>query len=154
MNTSKRLDTAAKHGVFKYHLKCHRIQLIHLCFADDLLIFSKGDLKSVDGIQNVLKIFYSFSSLQFNSAKIELFSVGISRAVLEEIQQATGFKIGTLLVRYLGVPLVTRRLTANDCAPLVEKFFARMNGWAAKFLTYARRLQLIQSVLYNVSNFW
>ena len=62
--------------------------------------------------------------------------------------------MGSLPVRYLGVPLVTRKLTANDCAPLVEKITARIKGWVAKSLTYVGHLQLIQSVLFSVSNYW
>ena len=118
---SKLLDAAAKHGVFNFHPKCHKIQLTHLCFADDLLIFSKGSLDSIMGIQKVLELFYSYSGLQLNNTKIELFSSGVSKAVLGEMHQNTRFKIGLLLVRYLGVPLVIRRLTKNDCAPLVER---------------------------------
>ena len=62
--------------------------------------------------------------------------------------------MGSLPVKYLGVPLVIRRLTAVDCAPLVKKITARIKGWAAKFFTYAGRLQRIQSVLFSVSNYW
>ncbi|GJV86697.1 RNA-directed DNA polymerase, eukaryota, reverse transcriptase zinc-binding domain protein [Tanacetum coccineum] len=36
---------------FKYHFGCKKIKLIHVCFADDLLIFCNGDKSSV----NVLK---------------------------------------------------------------------------------------------------
>ena len=59
---------------------------------------------------------------------------------MEEIQKETGFKIGTLPVRYLGVPLVTRRLTTKDCEPLVGKITTRINSWSAKMLLYAGRL--------------
>ena len=44
-----------------------------------------------------------------------------------EIHQVTGFKMGTLPVKYLGVPLVTKRLSERDCAPLVEKIIVRIN---------------------------
>ena len=60
---SRLLDAAAIHGVFKFHLKCKRIKLTHLCFADDLLIFFKGTLDSILGIQKVLNLFYT---LDFN----------------------------------------------------------------------------------------
>ena len=151
---SKLLDAAAKNGVFSFHPKCHRIQLTHLCFADDLLIFSKGNLDSIMGIQKVLELFFSYSGLQLNNTKTELFSSGVSWVGLEEMHQNTGFKIGLLPVRYLGVPLVTRRLTKNDCAPLVERITAKIKGWAVKFLSFAGRLQLIQSVLFSVYNYW
>ena len=32
---------------FKYHPKCSKLDITHLCFADDLLIFSRGDLNSI-----------------------------------------------------------------------------------------------------------
>ena len=92
------LDAAAQNGVFSYHSKCKKIKLTHLYFADDLLIFSKGNLESVIGIQRVMQFFYSYSGLQLNSTKSELFHMGVSRHEMDEIQQATGFKVGTLSI--------------------------------------------------------
>ena len=39
---SNMLDVVAAHKVFKFHPKCKKISLTHLCLADDLLIFIKG----------------------------------------------------------------------------------------------------------------
>ena len=149
----KLLDAAVVHRVFNYHPKCKRIQLTHLCFLDNLLIFTKGNIDSVIGIQNVLKLFYSYSGLQLNNSKSEFFSLGLTSEVLEGIQKETGFKIGSLPVRYLEVPLVVRRLTVKDCAHLVEKIIARVNCWSARLLSYTGRLQLIQAVLFSMQNF-
>ena len=101
---SQRLDVAAAYGVFRYHPKCKKIKLTHLCFADDLLIFSKRNMESILGIQNVLKVFYAYFGFQLNSSKSELFFFGIKGDDLLEIQQATSFRIGRLPVKYLGVP--------------------------------------------------
>ena len=60
---SRLLDVAAQKDVFSFHLKCKKIRLTHLCFVDDFLIFSKGNFESVIGIQNVLKLFYTYSGL-------------------------------------------------------------------------------------------
>ena len=151
---SSLLDAAAAQGVFKFHPKCKRINLTHLSFADDLLIFTKGELESVVGIQKVLELFYTYSGLKLNCEKNELFSIGVQRQEIERIHQATGFKISKLPVRYLGVPLVTKRLTARDCEPLMEKITARINAWSVKMLSYAGRLQLIKSVLFSMHNYW
>ena len=78
----------------------------------------------------------------------------MTRDMLEMIHKETGFKLGSLPVRYLGVPLVTRRLLVRDCEPLVEKITARIMCWSANLLSYARRLQLIKSVLFSLQNFW
>ncbi|XP_039063500.1 uncharacterized protein LOC120208257 [Hibiscus syriacus] len=117
---SKLLDEAVKRGVFKYHPRCKKIGLAHLCFTDDLLIFSEGNLDSLCGIKGVLEKFYKMSGL----------------------------------VRYLGVPLVTRRLSEKDCHALLEKIRDKLEHWANKRLSYAGRLQLIRSVLFNVTNYW
>ena len=108
---SRLLDAAVMHGVFRFHPKCKKVNLTHLCFADDLLIFSKGSLESIIVVQNVLKLFYTFSGLQLNSAKSEIFSTRIKEEDLLEIQQVIGFRLGTLPVKYLGVPLITRQLS-------------------------------------------
>ena len=60
---SKMLDAAVRSGVFNFHPKCKRVNLTHLCFVDDLLIFSNVNLSSIMGIQNVLKAFYTFFGL-------------------------------------------------------------------------------------------
>ena len=72
------------------------------------------------------------------------------------IHQATNFRIGTLLVKYLGVPFIARELSYHDCALLVAKIQkgSSIGISKTKFLSYARRLQLIQSVLCNVQNYW
>ena len=45
---SKLLDAATTYGVFSYHPKCKRIRLTHLYFADDLMIFTKGNMESIE----------------------------------------------------------------------------------------------------------
>ena len=72
--------------------------------------------------------------------KNEIFNSGIKGVLIEEIQRVTRFKVGTLLVRYLGVPLVTRRLSMKDCFNLEDKIKARINNWSAKLLSYAGRI--------------
>ncbi|XP_039024361.1 uncharacterized protein LOC120157217 [Hibiscus syriacus] len=102
----------------------------------------------------VLNHFYDLSDLKLNVSKTELYSVGISARNLDIIKSATGFKHGFLPVRYLGVPLVTKKLSEKDCLPLIDNIKHRHHNWAGKFLSYAGRLELIKTVLYSVVNFW
>ncbi|XP_039068831.1 uncharacterized protein LOC120215147 [Hibiscus syriacus] len=127
---SSLLDVAAKRGVFKYHPKCKRISLTYLCFADDLLVFCHGSFDSVMGVLSTLETFYKLSGLRLNAMKTELYACGVSDLVHGQIKAGTGFRVGNLPVRYLGVPLVTRKLTSKDCTSLgvirdVEKLCMR-----------------------------
>ncbi|KAG8482451.1 hypothetical protein CXB51_024231 [Gossypium anomalum] len=144
---SKILDVAVAKGIFHFHPKCHRIGMTHLYFADDLLISCKGTLDSVIGVQSVLSQFYLLSGS-------ELFATGIQPMELERIQRISGFKLGRLPVRYLAVRIVTRKLTEKDCQPLIAKIRARIGHWSSRRLSCAGRLQLIQAVLFNISNYW
>ncbi|GAV83581.1 hypothetical protein CFOL_v3_27027, partial [Cephalotus follicularis] len=56
--------------------------------------------------------------------------------------------------RYLGLPLVSRRLSAMDCKCLTLKLVDRIQSWTSKCLSYSGRLQLIQATLHGIQNFW
>lgn len=60
-----------------YHLRCSRMQLTHLIFADDLLIFSKGDLSFIAGIKESLSVFANWSGLHANDQKTGIYFGGI-----------------------------------------------------------------------------
>ncbi|XP_017609358.1 uncharacterized protein LOC108455289 [Gossypium arboreum] len=92
--------------------------------------------------------------LQVNFSISELYSGGVGSIELLSIVEITGLKIGTLPVRYLGIPLVTRSLNNGNCDSLVEKITKCIQSWASRCLSYAGRLRLIQFVLFSMQNFW
>ncbi|XP_039008844.1 uncharacterized protein LOC120137040, partial [Hibiscus syriacus] len=65
---------------------------------------------------------------------------GLPSHLLSELKLVSGklgFNPGFLPVRYLGVPLVTRKLTAKYCLPLIENIKQRLHHWSGKLLSYA-----------------
>ncbi|KAK4397477.1 putative ribonuclease H protein [Sesamum angolense] len=64
------------------------------------------------------------------------------------------FQEGSLPVKYLGVPLISSRLTIADCKPLINKLDTRIAGWRHLSLTFAGRAQLIKSVLSTLHSYW
>ncbi|KAE8728774.1 Trans-resveratrol di-O-methyltransferase [Hibiscus syriacus] len=139
---SRILNLVVARGLFGYHPKCKMIGLTHLSFTDDLLIFCKGNIEFVAGIISALDQFYELSGLKLNAAKCELSTAGISFRNLEHILQSTGFTHGCLPVRYLGVPLVTRKLTEKDCVVLIENIKLKLHHWSGKHLIYGLKGQL------------
>lgn len=151
---SKLLDKATGQRKIGYHPKCKNQKLTHLCFADDIMVFSDGKFRSIEGI---LSIFYSFgrmSGMKISVEKSMLFVGGISDVVRCEIQDRFPSMIGNFPMRYLGLPLLTKRMSKLDYAPLIESIRSRITSWTSRFLSFAGRVQLITSVLASIMNFW
>ncbi|XP_039070165.1 uncharacterized protein LOC120216981 [Hibiscus syriacus] len=148
------LNLAANKKIFGFHPKYNKLGLTYLSFADDLLIFCKGNVNSVVGVLSVLDQFQPFSGLKFNSSKSELFVAGIPISIIDIIKRVSGFKIGPLLVKYLGIPLVSHKLNDKDCEALITNIKQRLQIWSGRNLSYAGRLELIKTVLYSVCNYW
>jgi len=151
---SKMLDKAVGARQFGYHPKCRAIGLTHLSFADDLMILSDGKVRSIDGIVKVLYEFAKWSGLKISMEKSTMYLAGVQASVYQEIVQKFSFDVGKLPVRYLGLPLVSKRLTASDCLPLIEQLRKKIEAWTSRFLSFAGRLNLISSTLWSICNFW
>ncbi|GJS75841.1 putative reverse transcriptase domain, reverse transcriptase zinc-binding domain protein [Tanacetum coccineum] len=94
---------------FRFHRHCEEIQLINVCFADDLFIFARGEAQSAQVSMNAILSIMPFAE-------------------------------GELLVKYLGVPLISSRLLNRDCKILVEQATNRIGDWKNKSLSFAGRL--------------
>lgn len=98
---------------FGFHLKCKWVGIISLLFADDLLIFCKGDKASVGLIKEQLEIFSATSGLRANMEKSEVYLSGVEEEERNTICQILGMSQGSLPIRYLGVPFSHKKLTLS-----------------------------------------
>ncbi|GJZ87926.1 DNA helicase [Tanacetum coccineum] len=112
---------------FTYHRYCSKLNIINLCFADDLFLFAHG----------------LYFAIVLNSKCHRL-------AILAVLP----FEEEKLPVKYLGVPLVPSRFVYRDCAELVERVKRRISDWKNKFLSFAGRAQLVRSVLSSMHIYW
>lgn len=140
-------------GYISYHPGTADLEISHLMFADDVMVFFDGSSSSLHGIHETLDDFAGWSGLHLNIEKTTLYHAGLSPTDMTMIA-AYGFPNGTLHVRYLGLPLMSRKLHISEYSPLLEKIKAKFNGWAVKSLSFAGRAQLISSVIYGTVNFW
>ena len=145
---------AAQGQGFEFHPKCEEVNLTHVCFADDIFLFAGGTSSSVQVIMDDLNKFENFSGLQVNKQKSAIFLAGVNDDVKNDILNITGFCLGSLPMKYLGVPLISTRLYHCDCQPLLDKILVRIQAWTSRSLSFAGRLQLLSSVLYNIQMYW
>lgn len=123
------------------------MKLARLIFSDDLVIFDDASKHCLTGLKEVLDTFYEWSGLKVNYEKSEIFLFGVPEVEINCLTSSLRIRRGSLPVRYLGVPLVSGRLSEKDYNPLVEKITARVNSWGTKHLSFAGRLQLVHFIL-------
>ena len=150
---SQMLSAKYEDGSIGFHPNAMEPAVTHLAFADDIMVFSDGEKKSLECISSTFDTFAAWSGLNMNKDKTELFLAGMTQNETLDIS-SLGFKIGSLPVRYLGLPLMHRQLRISDYRPLLEKVSGCLNSWSAKALSYAGRCQLLSSVIYGTIIFW
>lgn len=93
---SKLLNKVVLEGRFGYHPYCKDLTLTHLCFADDVLVFSDGKKSSIVGILEVFKEFAKFSGLSISLEKSTLFLAGVKEDASDDILKQFYFEAGSL----------------------------------------------------------
>jgi hypothetical protein len=121
MNSLNRvLAKAIELGILRRLARRDMVTSVSL-FANDLVIFCHPDESELRVVRGILEIFGHASGLRTNSTKCSVTPIACSN------EEATG--AATLMecqlvpfpVKYLGIPLSTRRLTAASFKPLVDR---------------------------------
>jgi hypothetical protein len=82
--------------------------------CNDLLIFIVADMASITIVKNVLGEFEELSGLKANPSKSTVFCAGVPVDLKHDLLNYLQMEEGILPVRYLGVPLISKRLLAVD----------------------------------------
>ena len=112
------------------------------------MLFFYGNTSSTTVLRNILDEFWEFTGLRANNGKSCLFMVAIDDTTANSIYR------GNLLMKYLGVPLITSKRKKGDCKELTKNISARVVSWNSNNMSYSGRTLLIQFVLNGILNFW
>ncbi|GKB78030.1 RNA-directed DNA polymerase, eukaryota, reverse transcriptase zinc-binding domain protein, partial [Tanacetum coccineum] len=108
---------------FKFHSGCQKLKISSLYFADDLLMLCHGDMISSSILRRGLDEFSMSSGLYPSMSQSNAFFCNIPSNVKDEIKLVMPFSEGVLPIRYLGVPLVAKRITN------VGNYLIENNNW-------------------------
>nr|XP_018625785.1 uncharacterized protein LOC108944873 [Nicotiana tomentosiformis] len=128
--------------------------LSHLIFTDDLMIFCKANSSSVKRVMEALANFSDVYGLVANMEKSSIFMAGIDDQTRDQLLDITQFTQGTFPIKYLGLPLSSKKWNKMECQQLVDKITSRITTVYSKKLSCAGRLQIIVAVLFSIHNFW
>ncbi|XP_062076005.1 uncharacterized protein LOC133780148 [Humulus lupulus] len=139
---------------FGFHPMCKQLRLTNLCFADDLILFCKGNISSVRGIQEAFKKFCDSTGLSANKSKSQIFFGGVKEIIKVQTLDLVQMDEGSFPLKCLGVHIRPTKWKASDCGVILDKLNKNLNCWASRNLSFAGRAQLIHSVLLGIRNFW
>ncbi|CAH9148298.1 unnamed protein product [Cuscuta epithymum] len=151
---SRLLTIRAETSRFNYHPLCASLGITHLAYADDLMLFSRGDKYSIEILVNTLKEFGDVSGLRVNHTKSNIFVGGVHGYDLQNILDLVDYSRGEFPVRYLGVPLAPLKVSVAQYSPLLETVCDFLKAWNTKTISYAGKIELIRSVIQGIQSFW
>ncbi|CAJ2672049.1 unnamed protein product [Trifolium pratense] len=122
----------------------------HTFYADDLMIFCKGNLAGLKALKDLFSTYALESGQVINNSKSTIFSGSITQGRLNLIVQLLNFNIGTLPFNYLGVPIFKGKPKASYLQPIADKIKLKLSAWKASLLSIAGRVQLVRSVIQSM----
>ncbi|GLT31840.1 hypothetical protein SLA2020_065480 [Shorea laevis] len=129
--------------------------LSHLFFADDSVFVGKATCENCLFLKMTLDFFCGRSGQKVSQTKSSIFfSKNVGQNTREEIYNILLLPQTENLGKYLGIPLVSRKLKKQDCNFILDKVRTKLDGWKAKFFSMARRTVLATSILASVPNYY
>jgi hypothetical protein len=93
-----------------------------LQYADDTIIFMEHNLEKALNMKLILCIIEELSGLKINFHKSEIFCFGQAKEVENEYKILFGCEIGSLPLRYLGIPIHFCKLKNGEWKPIKHRF--------------------------------
>lgn len=127
--------------------------LSQIQYADDTLIFIKNSEREFINLKFLLMCSEEMSGLKINFEKSEAFVTGGDLESQLRTAHMMNCELGTIPMKYLGMPISSRALTMGDFDPIVENVAGRVEPWQGKLLASGGRLVLINDCHTNMPMF-
>ncbi|KAG7567714.1 Ribonuclease H domain [Arabidopsis thaliana x Arabidopsis arenosa] len=126
-------------------------KLSHVCFADDLILFAEASVSQVRVIRRVLERFCEASGQKISLEKSKIFfSNNVSRDMERLISGESGIGCTRELGKYLGLPILQKRMNKETFGEVLERVSSRLAGWKSRSLSLAGRITLTKAVLSSI----
>ena len=91
--------------------------------------------------------------MKVNVSKSELVPIGEVNNV-HALAEILGYRIGSLPMTYLGMPLGASHKSPSIWNPILEKFHGKLAGWKKLYLSKGSRLTLLKSMLSSLPTYY
>lgn len=128
--------------------------IIHLAYADDLLLFERGYESIITLIADYLKEFGDVVGLRQNLQKSSIYFTRVDEQLRGKLLDIIGFQQGSFPFRYLGIPLAMEKLCSSNYETFTGVVVLKLTSWANHTLSYVGKLELVKTILQGVECFW
>ena len=129
------------------------VRISHLLFANDTILFCDDSRDQVLSIRLALSCFQAFTGLSVNVGKSEIVPVG-EVGNIDALANILRCRVGSLPMKYLGMPLGTPYKTASVWNPILERMEKKLSGWKRLYLSKGGRLTLLKSTLSSLPTYY
>ncbi|WMV09233.1 hypothetical protein MTR67_002618 [Solanum verrucosum] len=123
-----------------------RMEITHLQYADDTLIFCGAEEEQLKYLRVILILFEAISGLHINWRKSHIYPIN-HVPDMELLAIILGGEVGNLPTIYLGMPLGAKSNSKGIWDSVLEKCEKKLTGWKSQYLSLGGRLTLINAVL-------
>jgi hypothetical protein len=100
-----------------------------LQYANDMIMCLEHNVEKARNLKLLLYIFEQLSGLKINFGKSEILLVGRDDNIAMTYAEIFNCQIGSCPLRYLGVPITSRRLHVVDWVRMEEKLNTKLDVW-------------------------
>ena len=104
-------------------------------------------------IRLALTCFQAFTSLKVNTGTSEIVLVG-EVGNIDALATILRCRVGSLPMKYLGMPLGTPYKIASIWNPILERIEKKLSGWKCLYLSKGGRLTLLKSTLSSLPTYY
>ncbi|XP_049354731.1 uncharacterized protein LOC125819316 [Solanum verrucosum] len=133
-------------GFGAYTNRANNMEITHLLYADDSLVFCGVEVSQIRHLRAILTIFEAISGLHVNWQKSCLFPVNQVNN-MQGLSDNLGCQVASLPTKYLGMPLGAKNKELEVWSEVLERSERKLTRWKSQYLSLGGRVTLIKSVL-------
>jgi hypothetical protein len=116
-------------------------------YADDVILFIRPTAQEARAVKEILRLFGEATGLKTNLAKCSITPIFGGEESMDEIVNILGCQVQQFPIRYLGLPLSTKKIPKPEVHSVVEAVARKMPPCHGSLMARSGRLVWIKSVL-------
>jgi hypothetical protein len=116
-------------------------------YADDIILFIRPSVQEATAVKEILRVFGEATGLMTNMSKCSITPIFGGEDALQEIISILGCQVQDFPIRYLGLPLSTKRIPRAEVHSVVEAVARKLPPCHGSLMARSGRLVWIKSVL-------